>query len=200
MMIRAATATIALCIAFALPARADITLKSQDGTLELTVPNGWREAKPAGPAIKIQAMSGRGSIVMVRVVSREDFTDFKSFANAGVERLKRNMPDADAKVEDIQINGKPAIRAHIEGTQANGRKRGFLLTFLEADGIFIDVITSANASVFKAEEEALAGLASQLKISTASATPAPAPAAPAAPATPPAAPPAKQAPPARAPR
>ena len=114
---------------------------------------------------------------MVRVVSKEDFKDLKSFANVGLERFKKNMPDAEPKVEDTQVNNKPAIRITLEGTQANGQRRGILLTFFESDGNYVDVVTMANASVYKTEEPVLAGLAGQVKIL---ATPDAAAAAPAA--------------------
>jgi hypothetical protein len=190
----ALVAGIVVLAALARPAHADMTIKSADGTVQITVPNGWREGKPFGPNIKIQAASGRGGLVLVRVASREDFKDLKSFANVGLERFKKNMPDAEPKTEDIQINNKPAIRITMEGTQANGQRKGYLLTFFEVDGNYVDVVTMANASVFKAEEPVFAGLASQVKIlaspdAAAPATPAQttAPAAPAAGAKPPAA-------------
>jgi hypothetical protein len=150
--------------ALARPADADTTIKSRDGTVELTVPNGWHEGKPFGPAIKIMATSARGSIVFVRVVSKEDFKDLKAVADVALERLKKNMPDAEPKTENVKINNMPAIRISMEGTQANGQRKGFLLTFFETDGRYVDVVTSANASVFKSEEQTLASLASQVKI------------------------------------
>lgn len=183
-------AVVALA-ALSCPAYADMTIRSADGTVQLTVPNGWREGKPTAPNVKIQAASGRGGLVLVRVVTKEDFKDLKSFANVGLERLKRNMPDAEPKTEDIQINNKPAIRIIMEGTQANGQRRGFLLTFFEADGNFIDVVAMANASAFKSEEAVFAGLASQVKLLADAAASPPAqaavPATPAAGAKPPAA-------------
>jgi hypothetical protein len=162
--------------ALARPASADTTIKSQDGTVQLTVPNGWREGRPFGPGIKIQAMSARGALVLVRVVPKEDFKDLKSFANVAMERLKKNMPDVEPKVEDIQVNNQPAIRISMEGTQANGQRKGFLLTFFEINGSYVDVVTTANASVFKSEEPTLAGFAAQVKVSAAPEAPAPAPA------------------------
>ena len=183
-MINKIAPVLALIVISALagPASADTTLKSEDGTVQLTVPNGWREGKPLGPSVKLQATNTRGALVLVRVVSKEDFKDLKSFANVGLERVKKNMPDAEPKTEDIQINSKPAIRIIVEGTQANGQRRGMLMTFFETDGNFVDVVTMANASVFKADQQTLAGLASQVKIlgSSEAAAPAAAPAAPAA--------------------
>lgn len=185
----ALVALVAAVAAFVQSARADTTIKSEDGSVQITVPNGWHEGKPLGPSIKIQAHSARGALVLVRVVSKEDFKDLKSFANVGLERFKKNMPDAEPKVEDTQVNNKPAIRITLEGTQANGQRRGILLTFFESDGNYVDVVTMANASVYKTEEQVLAGLAGQVKIlatpDAAAAAPAAAPP-PAAPATPPA--------------
>ena len=199
-------ALVAAVAGFASPAFADTTIKSEDGSVQITVPNGWREGKPAGPSIKIQAHSARGALVLVRVVAKEDFKDLKSLANIGLERFKKNMPDAEPKVEDIQINNKPAIRITLEGTQANGQRRGILLTFFEADSNYVDVVTMANASVFKTEEPVLTGLASQVKIlaspdAAAGAPAATPPASAAAPATtPPAANAAGKPPAARSPR
>jgi hypothetical protein len=189
MMNRLVVILVAAVAGFPPPAFADTTIKSEDGTVQITVPNGWHEGKPLGPSIKIQAHSARGALVLVRVVSKEDFKDLKSFANVGLERFKKNMPDAEPKVEGIQMNNKPAIRITLEGTQANGQRRGILLTFFESDGSYVDVVTMANASVYKTEEPVLAGLAGQVKIlatpDAAAAAPAAAPST-AAPATPPA--------------
>jgi hypothetical protein len=155
---------VVLTAAFAQSASADTTIKSKDGSVELTVPNGWREGKPFGPAIKLVAMSARGGLVFVRLVSKEDFRDLKSVVNASVERLKKNMPDAEPKLEDIKVNNKPAIRVSIEGTQANGQRRGFLLTFFESDANYVDVAAMAKASAFKREMPEFAAMASRVKI------------------------------------
>lgn len=170
---------VAASIGLGWPARADTTIKSQDGTVELTVPNGWREGKPFGPGIKVVALSARGATVLVRVVSKEDFRDLKAVVDVALERLKKNMPDAEPKMEDVKVNDKPAIRVSVEGTQANGQRKGFLLTFFETDGNYVDVAATANASIFKSEEPVLAGLAGQVKILPATGA--------AAPTTPPAA-------------
>lgn len=42
---------LAVLVAFALPAHADTTIKSDDASVEITVPNGWRQTKPRSPAI-----------------------------------------------------------------------------------------------------------------------------------------------------
>jgi hypothetical protein len=170
-------------VAFALPARADTTIKSDDASVELTVPNGWRQTKTTVPAIQIEATDGR-ALVLVRVAQKEDFKDLRSFAQVGSAKLTKGLTDADPKFEDLQVNGKPAIRVSALGTQANGVRRGFVLTFIDTDGVFVNVIGIANASAFKAEEPTLVDMAGRVKILTAAAG-----APPRANNTPPAAPP-----------
>jgi len=150
-------------VAFALPARADTTIKSDDASVELTVPNGWRQTKTIAPAIQIQATDGR-AIVLVRVAHKEDYKDLKSFAQTGSARFLKNLPDAEPKTEDVQVNGKPAIRISAEGTQSNGLRRGFVMTFIDTDGFFLELVGIANASAFKAEQQTIADMAGRVKI------------------------------------
>jgi hypothetical protein len=181
-------------VAFTAPARADTTIKSDDSSVEITVPNGWRQTKPATPKIQIQATNGR-AIVVVRVAAKEDFKDLKSFAAVGSSRFIKRFVDAEPKTEDVQINGNPAIRISAEGTQDNGQRRGCVLTFIDSGGTFIEVMGIANASAFATERQTMADLPGRVKLLAAAG------AAPAA--QPPAGTPAasaKQPPPARSPR
>ena len=94
MKIWCALPVAAAVVAFCPPAYADMTVKSQDGTMELALPNGWHEAKPEGPLSKIVATDGKGSRVVVRVYPKEDFKDVKTlgtsgFASAIIENMNR---------------------------------------------------------------------------------------------------------------
>ena len=66
-------AAVAAGAAFSSPALADMTLRSQDGTMELALPNGWHEAKSEGALAKLAAMDGHGSRVVVRVYPERGF-------------------------------------------------------------------------------------------------------------------------------
>lgn len=147
---------------FALAAHADVTVKSQDGTLELTLPNGWRELTPEGRATKIAASDGLGARIIVRVYSKEDFKDIKAVANFTVGTLK--LEGAEPKTEDAQVNGKPAVHINLVGTEPNGMRRGFAITVFEGDGVYIDTIGGAPASAFTKQAQVLAGIASKLKV------------------------------------
>jgi hypothetical protein len=139
--------------------------------------------------------------VLIRAVSKEDYKDLKSFAQAGSQRLLKNLVDAEPKFEDVQVKGKPAIRVTAEGTMSNGRRRGYLMTFLDTDGMFVDIIGIAPASAYKSMQQILADMAGGVKIVSAAAAPAAQPA-PVQPATPPATspPPGRQPPAGRQPR
>jgi hypothetical protein len=190
-------AAFAGCVAFALPAHADTTIKSDDASVELTVPNGWRQTKTAAPAIQIQATNGR-AVVLVRVAQKEDFKDLKSFAQIGSARFMKNLTDAEPKTEDVQVNGKPAIRISAEGTQSNGQRRGFVMTFMDTDGMFVEVIGIAN----KTEQQTIADMAGKVKVLAAAGATAQTPPRPGNPppaATPPATTPPATTPPAAAP-
>jgi hypothetical protein len=201
---RVVVAALAGLAAFASPARADTAIKSEDSSVEITVPNGWRQTKTASPKIQIQATNGR-AVILVRVAAKEDYRDFKSFAAVGSDRFIKKFVDAEPKTEDVQVNGNPAIRVSAEGTEANGKRRGFVITFIDTGGMFVEVIGIANASTFGAEQQTMADLAGRVKVLAAGGTGPAAQAPPAAPApvtTPPAStsPPSNRPPVARSPR
>ncbi|HTZ35812.1 MAG TPA: hypothetical protein VMB84_07290 [Stellaceae bacterium] len=175
MISKAALAAVAALALLAVPARADITVKSQDGSLELTLPNGWHEAPGDQAGAKLVGTDGHGARIIVRVHSKEDFKDIKALATYVVGRLK--LQDGEPKTEDIQMNGKPAIRTVVVGTEPEGIRLGFVITIFESDGNYYVVTGRAPASQFGKDEAILAGLAGQLKVAPvapASAPPAPA--------------------------
>jgi hypothetical protein len=169
----AATAAVSL---FALPARADVTVKSQDGSMELALPNGWHELAPEGATAKIVGTDGHGARIIVRVHNKEDFKDIKAVANFAVGRLK--LTDGEPKTEDVQLNGKPAVRVTVVGTEPEGMRLGFVITVFESDGLYLVVTGRAPASVFTKQEQVLEGMAGQLKITPVAAAAAPSPAKP----------------------
>jgi hypothetical protein len=172
-----------LVAALAQPSRAD-TFKSQDGLLELTLPNGWHQAKKGGGENMAIHAAGHGTRIAVREHAKEDYKDIKALSNFLASKMKKKFTDAEPKLDDIQVNGKPAILVDIEGTEPNGVKKGYLITVLEADAMYISITASGNAAAFAKEKQLLGGLANQLKVTAASAPP-PASAAPPATAAPP---------------
>jgi hypothetical protein len=177
---RSTTMLAAAITVFAFCAHADITAKSQDGTIELTLPNGWHELKPDG-ATKILAGDGQGGRVAVRTFSKEDFKDMKAVAGFIVTRLKL-IDNPEQKVEDLEVNGTPATRLTFVGTEPNGMRRGFVLTVLELGGEYVNITASTKASAFTKDSPILEAFAKQIVAAgpAASSPTAPKPQAPAA--------------------
>lgn len=184
-MLRFTLLTVAAIALFAPPAHADVTVKSVDGTMELTLPNGWREVKPEGSQTQIVATDGRGARVAVRSFSKEDFKDVKTVAGYSAGRLKL-IENPEQKFQDVDVNGKPAVRVELTGTEPNGMKRGYIITVFEVDGRYIDVVASSHASAFTKNQQVLEGFAKQLVLAaspTAASPPATSPTAASPPAT-----------------
>jgi hypothetical protein len=169
-------AVLAAVALVSLPARADMTAKSADGSMELALPNGWHDIKPDGAATKIVAIDGKGSRVAVRVYPKDDFKDVKALADFAVNRLK--LIDSDGvKTEDIQIGGKPAVRISVVGTGPNEMRAGYLITILEGESAYVEVLGRTDASSIARETPVFGAFATALKIIPAvAAAPAPAPA------------------------
>jgi hypothetical protein len=164
--IRLTVTAMALVVAFAPSSYADITVKSQDGTIEMTLPNGWREAKKGGPNAKIHATDGHSARVTVRTESKEDFNDLKAFAEFMGKRLKKKFIDADPKFEDVNVAGKPAIRISLMGQARSGKRAGYIITLFEGDDEYLIVMASANAGVFNKVKDVLSDLPNQIRMTS----------------------------------
>jgi hypothetical protein len=156
----AALAAVALA---SLPAHADMTAKSSDGSMELALPNGWHDVKPEGASTKIAAIDGKGSRVVVRVYPKDDFKDIKALADFAVNKLKLTDNDG-VKTEDIQIGGKPAVRISVVGTGPNEMRAGYLITILEGESAYVEVMGRTDASSIAKETPVFGAFAAALKI------------------------------------
>ncbi len=151
----------------------DATAKSSEGSMELALPNGWRDIKPEGVSTKLAATNGKGSRVVVRVYPKEDFKGANAFAEFAVNNLKLS-DDNGVNKSNIEITGKPAVRLSVVGTASNEMRVGYLITILESEGMYVEVIGRTDAYSFAKETPVLGAFASALKF-TSSTTPTPSP-------------------------
>lgn len=172
-MIRLGAATLAAILALCLGAHAQGVVKSDDGSMQLTLPNGWKESKPIGPNTKIRAWDGHGAMVAVSAHPKADFKDFKSFTSFINDGVKKNLPEAEPKTENVQVDGKPAVRTTMSGSEPNGRNVTLIATCIDAGPVYVAVRIRAAASDFERQGPLLVGLANQLKISASAAAPPP---------------------------
>jgi hypothetical protein len=148
-----------------IPSRAptpDVTAKSSEGSLQLALPKGWRDVKPEGESTKIAVTNGKGARVVVRVYPKEDFKDAKAFANFTVTKLKLSDTSGVTK-EDIDINGKAAVRLSVVGTASNNMRVGYLITIFEDEHDYVEVVGRTDAYSFPRETPVLGAIASALK-------------------------------------
>jgi hypothetical protein len=178
-MIRLGVATVAALLAFCLSASAQMVIKSEDGSMQLTLPNGWKEGKAGGANVKIRATDGRGATVIISALPKEDFKDFKAFTNFVDEKMKRTLSEGEPTTTNVKVDGRAAVRTTASGTEANGRNVTLIFTYVDAGPVYVAVRVWASASDFERQQQVLVGLADQLKINTpAAAAPPPPPAAP----------------------
>jgi hypothetical protein len=141
--------------------------------MELALPNGWRDIKPEGFSTKLAATNGKGSRVVVRVYPKEDFKDANAFAEFAVYNLKLS-DDNGVDKSDVEVTGKPAIRLSVVGTTSNEMRVGYLITIIESEGMYVEVIGRTDAYSFAKETPVLGAFASALKF-TSSTIPTPSP-------------------------
>ena len=151
-----------------------VKAKSSEGSLQLTLPNGWHDVEPEGEYTKIAVTNSKGARVVVRAYPKEDFKDAKAFANFAVTKLKLS-DNSGVKREDIEINGNTAVRLNVVGTASNNMRVGYLITIIESEHIYVEIIGRTDAYSFPKETQVLGAFASALKF-TSSIVPAPAPA------------------------
>jgi hypothetical protein len=152
----------------------DVNAKSSEGSLQLALPKGWREVTPEGESTKIAATNSKGARVVVRVYPKEDFKDAKAFASFAVTKLKLS-DNSGIKKEDIQLNGDTAVRLSVVGTAPNEMRVGYLITILESERFYVEVLGRTDAYSFAKETPELGAFASALTL-TFSTAPTPPPA------------------------
>jgi hypothetical protein len=151
-----------------------VKAKSSEDSLQLALPKGWREVKPEGESTKIAAINSKGARVVVRVYPKEDFKDAKAFASFAVTKLKLS-DNSDVGKDDIQVNGNTAVRLSVVGTASNEMRVGYLITILESERYYVEVLGRTDAYSFAKEAPELGALASALTF-TFSTAPTPPPA------------------------
>ena len=96
---------------------------------------------------------------MQRKISRTSRRSRISYPN-----VEEAFTDVEPKFSDVQVNGKPAVRVELEGTEPSGVKVGYLITVVEADKMYISIVGTGNASAFAKQKQLLSDLPNQLKV------------------------------------
>jgi hypothetical protein len=138
-----------LSLVIAACSNAAITLKSLDESLQISLPDGWRELPiPPGTseALEIVAVNDRlGSEVLVTVEEAGDaniaIDDYMSLV---LTNLTKRYPDlTHAEPKTVRVNGKDGIRCEYKATE-DGHKIGCVLTVVKV-GTQFQMVTGLTA-------------------------------------------------------
>ena len=156
----------------AVDCRAAITIKSLDETIQISLPDGWKEeAVPPGTseALEIIAFNERLNARLFVTVEEAGDTviSLDDYMGATLNQLKNKYSDlTHTDPKSIRINGKDAIRCEYKATE-NGVKIGCVMTVLKVDTHFELVDGATAVESFPRLRSALGTYAEKVKDVTA---------------------------------
>jgi hypothetical protein len=156
-----------LCAGFASRSRAAVTIKSLDETIQISLPDGWKEERvPPGTseALEIVAMNQKlDSEVLVTVEEAGDTVlSLDDYMSQVLGNLTKKFPDlTHSDPKTTRINGKDAIRCEYKAT-VEGRKAGCVLTVVKVGTEFQMVTGLTSAENFTRLRSALGAYAEKV--------------------------------------
>lgn len=119
------------------------TLKSTDGTCQITVPFNWSEETTLNKDAKLQtAMRMRDAFMVVFVDQKDKYGDIplEGFAQGAHKKLTKRLtsPEGTAPVK-LTIGGLPAIQYELTG-KAGGSTSSYIQTLVEGPIYFYEIL------------------------------------------------------------
>jgi len=150
------------------PAKTNI-LRSQDGRIELELPAGWGQPLIPNPTCQ---MSAANQLLFERVcvISQEKkgFTDLARYGGIIRKSMLDRLGEAESTGgEMVQVNGRSALRYEIAGTGRLGMGVGYVITIVETETRFNQVVGYVFRAQLPLSRTHLASLASGLREVTA---------------------------------
>ena len=148
-----------------LSGRAGGVARSADGVLELSLPAGWRQTAGRASSTRIAAVGPlRDEWVFVESSSKEDFGKLGSYDAYWQRIMLAGLSEATrTDTVAVVVNGHPALRWEITGTDPDGRRWGYLMTAVETDTRFSMVTACTARSRFPERKAELGRLAGGLR-------------------------------------
>lgn len=125
------------------PEPTEKTLKSTDGTCQITVPFNWSEETTLNKDAKLQtAMRMRDAFILVFVDQKDKYgdIDLAGFAQGAHKKLTKRLtsPEGAAPV-NLTIGGLPAIQYEMTG-KAGGTTSTYIQTLVEGPIYFYEIL------------------------------------------------------------
>jgi hypothetical protein len=137
-------------------------LTGADGNVELQLPDGWNAETPDQPGW----LKGSNKNLYVLVISenKQDFADIKAYGELVSKQMVKRLQDGEASApQEATVGGRPALRYEIFGTISNGLRIGYLLTVVETEHRFSQVLGWTLRSEFTDRKSDLGDLATGLR-------------------------------------
>jgi hypothetical protein len=138
------------------------TLTGADGHIELQLPDGWHGQTPDQPGW-LKA-SNQNRYVLVISENKDDFVDINAYGELVTKQMVKRLQGGEASApQQITVGGRPALRYDIFGTIDNGLRIGYLLTVVETQHRFSQVLGWTLRSEFDTHKDELGALANGLR-------------------------------------
>jgi hypothetical protein len=174
MISRALVFAFAVVLAFpSIPVRADDAasnvLKSDDGKVQLSVPDGWVKSESTTPSAVLEARNeDSDAFIMVLVADRSDpyltLDDYSGSIRDDV--LSHLVKSKCSQPESLEIGGFKAIRFEIHGTKPDSKMAfGYFLTIIQMHHHYVQVVGWAMEKVFADDTATLRDAAKNVSFS-----------------------------------
>jgi hypothetical protein len=151
MVYRVALISLVFALAsYLAPLRADdadsnVTVKSQDGQVQLVVPEGWVAENSSNPGAAIEARNDDcDAFVMVLITNRDDpYATLDDYSKTlRDEVLSHLVKSKCSDPEPIEVNGYKAIRYEVHGTSpASKVEFGYFVTIVQMRRHYLEVVS-----------------------------------------------------------
>jgi hypothetical protein len=141
------------------------TLISRDGRIKLQVPDGYAERTPPKAVINLEAVNeAEAATILVISESQRQFDSLQAYGEIVRQMMTDKLKDAQADAGmKLQVGGNPAIRYEITGISSGKLRMGFLLTIIQTETRFTQVIGSCLRVEFSDRKQEFANIAATLK-------------------------------------
>jgi hypothetical protein len=153
------------CFLGSVRAAEPVILTSRDGRIQLHVPDGYSERTPPKAVISLEALNyAESATILVISEGQSQFDSLQAYGEIIRQMMLDKLKDAqsDSGIK-LQISGNPAIRYEITGISSGGLRMGFLVTIIQTETRFTQVIGSCVRAQFSDRKDEFAKIAATLK-------------------------------------
>jgi hypothetical protein len=145
----------------------DQIFKGKDGTVELTLPAGWKTSESPDASVQLTALNAKLDLgVMITVEDRRDLTwDLKTYAEKVATMLKGSSDFTNTSTspfQNVKVNGSDAIQFEFHAVRDEVRL-AYLITVTASERNFLRTTAWSTESRFKTMMSVLSKLPEGLK-------------------------------------